>query len=308
MINKTILMTLIIAMTFLIGFSAQGAFAGSPVIYDEPLDGALVTVFPSTTPVADDFEIDTETTITDFHVLLFENPDGFDGDVRYAIYQDDNGLPGIPILGGSGMAQGGVTGDPIQCFEVPLCFDFSADLETPVELLPGTYWIEFSGVSGLWGVVLDNVFFGSGAALFDGIWNTVPVGVSFSITGEVDLPPTIVFVEIDIKPGSDPNSINPRSMGKVPVAILGSDSFDVFDVDVTTLAFGPGGAAPVHEGDGAVPDDHYEDVNGDGITDLVTHYVQKEALPTAPEACLTGALNDGTLIEGCDSVRTPGNK
>ena len=107
-----------------------------------------------------------------------------------------------------------------------------------------------------------------------------------------------ITLEIDIKPGSDPNSINTKSMGLVPVAILGSDAFDVTEVDVITLEFGPAGATPAHDG-------HFEDVNGDGFTDLVSHYVQKETGLSSgdPEACITGETLDGTPIGGCDSVR-----
>jgi hypothetical protein len=38
-------------------------------------------------------------------------------------------------------------------------------------------------------------------------------------------------VDLDIKPGNDLNPINPASRGVIPVAILGSDTFDVADVD-----------------------------------------------------------------------------
>jgi len=149
---------------------------------------------------------------------------------------------------------------------------------------------------------------GDSAVLFYSNVFSIPSGESATFWSA--LSPTEALgldVEIDIKPGSFPNSINPRSMGVVPVAILGSATFDVLDVDVSALSFGPGAASPVHEEAGAVPADHYEDVNDDGFIDLVTHYVQKEALPDEPEACLTGALNDGTPIQGCDSVRLPGN-
>jgi len=104
-----------------------------------------------------------------------------------------------------------------------------------------------------------------------------------------------IEVDVDIKPGSDPNSINTNSMGVVPVAILGSDAFDVTTIDVTTLMFGA--ASPVHDG-------HYEDVNEDTYLDLVTHYKQKETEIACGDttALITGALNDASAFVGEDSV------
>ncbi len=107
---------------------------------------------------------------------------------------------------------------------------------------------------------------------------------------------------VDIKPGSDPNSINLRSMGVVPVAILGSAGFDVTTIDLSTLAFGPAGAAPAH--DLSNPGSHLEDVNGDGFLDLVSHYVQKETGIACgdTEAIISGETIDGIPIDGADSV------
>ena len=108
----------------------------------------------------------------------------------------------------------------------------------------------------------------------------------------------LLEVEIDIKPGSDPNVFNLNS-AVVPVAILGSEAFDVLDVDLTTLAFGPNGATAAHD-----PGGHYEDVNLDGEMDLVVHFITKDTgfNFAATEGCVTGETLDATPFQGCDAV------
>lgn len=111
-----------------------------------------------------------------------------------------------------------------------------------------------------------------------------------------------IAVDVAIKPQSDPSNINPRSRGVIPVAILGDDSFDVADVDEESLRFGPAAAPIAHR------HAHFEDVNYDGIMDLVTHYrTQDTGIVCADEsATLTGATLDGHPIEGSDSIQTVG--
>jgi ELWxxDGT repeat protein len=108
---------------------------------------------------------------------------------------------------------------------------------------------------------------------------------------------TVVEVEIDIKPGSDPNSINLRSKGVVPVAILTTDTFDAADVDPVTVTFA--GASPLRWA--------MEDIDSDGDTDIVFYFKTQElALDSeSVEAILEGSTFSGPDIEGVDSVKIP---
>jgi hypothetical protein len=135
-----------------------------------------------------------------------------------------------------------------------------------------------------------------------------PGGAS-PVLSDIRVQPALIEVEIDVKPGSDPNSINLKSKGVVPVAVMGSADFDVTVIEVTTLLFGPALATPAHDltGQGAYQD-HVQDVNDDGYPDLVSHYSVRETglRRDDTEACVVGETLSGIPIEGCDSVRIVG--
>jgi len=110
-------------------------------------------------------------------------------------------------------------------------------------------------------------------------------------------------VEIDIKPGSYPNSINLSSNGVVPVAILGSEDFDAATVNPSTVTLA-GAEVKVkgHSGNSG----SLEDVNGDGYPDLVVQvFTQCLELETGDaEAVLNAYTYTGlTFLTGSDVIR-----
>ncbi|MDH3626606.1 MAG: PQQ-binding-like beta-propeller repeat protein [Acidobacteriota bacterium] len=115
------------------------------------------------------------------------------------------------------------------------------------------------------------------------------------------------YVAIDIRP----RSINPGSRGVIPVALLGSDEFNVSDMDVATLRFGPDEGACRHDlTDPFTFSEHLKDMNLDGNMDLMLHFNTQDTgiLCGETEATLWGVLLGGSPFEGTDSLQTVGCK
>ena len=115
----------------------------------------------------------------------------------------------------------------------------------------------------------------------------------------------IQTVQIDIKPGSDPNCFNNDGHGVIPVAILGSASFDATRVDPTTVELQ--GLAVRAVGKKGNLQAHTEDVNGDSYADLVVQIEDNDGAFSEGQgdATLTGNLYPaygGTPIEGTDTI------
>jgi len=109
------------------------------------------------------------------------------------------------------------------------------------------------------------------------------------------------IVDIDVKPGSEPNCFNINGRGVVPVAILGSPDLDIAHIDQATLKFG---GLEVGIRGNRFPMCGVDNVNGDGYSDLVCQFEDDNSAwaPGNEEASLTGELLDGSPIKGTDSI------
>ncbi len=152
---------------------------------------------------------------------------------------------------------------------------------------------------------------GTGAVLLSDPFNAfefsdMQLAAEVTVTYEYSVVATSQEVVVDVLQGS----INLKSKGVLPVAILSTASFSALDVDVSTLLLGDptltGTAAPLRAA--------AEDVDGDGLLDVVLHFstpalVAAGAVDAAStELALSGATTGGTAIAGVDSIRiAPGS-
>ena len=182
----------------------------------------------------------------------------------------------------------------------------------PADAFDGADGIAFYPTTGLWDTLNLNVssFFTPGVATPASADITAGTGTDCLTWGaQVLSVKTHQAAGIDIKPGSFPNSINLGNKGVIPVAILSTPSFNATTVNPATVCFGDAENTAQRDCTEAHGMGHPEDVNGDGLMDLVLHYEtdQTGIDPTDTQACLTGVTFANIPVEGCDSVRIVGS-
>jgi hypothetical protein len=105
-------------------------------------------------------------------------------------------------------------------------------------------------------------------------------------------------LSMDIVPGSDDNIIGVEDTNRrIPVALLGADTFSLAAIDTASLAFGPAGA-------GIAGEVKVEDVDFDGIADLVVRFRARDTgiERGATEACLLGNSIGGIPFRLCGAI------
>jgi hypothetical protein len=127
--------------------------------------------------------------------------------------------------------------------------------------------------------------------------------VEVSLNGE--LVPVPFEIDIDIKPGSCPNSINCHNeRGVITVAALTTDFFDATTIDHTTAVFQTATETHTDKKTGEARR-HEEDVDNDGDIDLVFHFrfMDTDLDCYSQTGTLVAQTYDGETVKGTDSVR-----
>ena len=121
----------------------------------------------------------------------------------------------------------------------------------------------------------------------------------------------VLELQVDVKPESDGNPVNLRSRGVLPVAILSTVEFDAAELVAESLTLGDGveDDTPVARKKKGAPHVGFEDVNGDGLVDVVAHFRVQDLVEhgdlteTTTELMVRGTDGGGQEWTGWDSVR-----
>jgi len=246
----------------------------------------------------------------DYDLLIWpngpENPDGgyFGNGIRTALYAAD---AGVERPSWEGHSPGDV-------------YFFPGDDAIPTDHTSGTLRLTRSGeeISGYYYDVGAWAFLGTtvgsgGPTLFslgswshDGAFVQEDILVAFDNflvnSGDLLCPRDQLLADVDIKPGSDRNTINVRSRGVIPVAILGTQIVDVYDIDPGTVQLSKN-YINARKGKGML-----EDVNDDGVMDMILHFPTADLFFREGQmgSCLRGYTWGGRFLRGCNGVTLHG--
>lgn len=121
---------------------------------------------------------------------------------------------------------------------------------------------------------------------------------------------TVEIVQVDIKPGGEPNSINLKSNGNIPIAVLSTTDFDATKIDTSNLSrfrFGDVRLTSRVSPERA----KLEDVHGDGDLDLLLFFSTPNIrevgalVGDSTTADLAGFTRSGQFIAQCGSDSDP---
>lgn len=115
----------------------------------------------------------------------------------------------------------------------------------------------------------DGSVTGGGSSTF--MFGSAPGDYSLNISG---ITMRVKQINMEVKPGvKELAPLKPSSQGKIPVAILGSSTFDVSTIKEESLSFGSTGG----EKSLAKCQKHPRDINRDGYSDLLCHFENSKA-------------------------------
>lgn len=156
-----------------------------------------------------------------------------------------------------------------------------------------------------------SIYDASTGSLIEDIGNEylyIHTATGIHIQGDISVEPEVIDILVDVKPGADVNSVSLRGKGRLPIAILGTEFFDISLVDESSIQLGD----PLHSASVSFLKSSVEDVNADGFNDLVLKFdlgemVASGAMDSSSSLLLlTGSTLDGIPILGGDAVRIVG--
>jgi hypothetical protein len=124
-----------------------------------------------------------------------------------------------------------------------------------------------------------------------------PVATTSTSTSSVPSVPTVQEISIEVKPGVRAlSSPNPKAQAKIPVALLSGRNFNAMDIDTSTVKFGATGS----ETSPSKCSTAGQDVNGDGLPDMLCHFENQAAgfKMSSIEGKVTGTTRTGIAFEG----------